>query len=364
MKHSESPATIGTVMRSMEPISPRLFDFTRTFQDSGILDLLKLMEGHRATLAKATKGIQEIFESRGVLGGITVDFRKDSEKLRSIMWPTAEIARTISSFQSVVNIGVVTRNLFEASRFTVLADSRLLECRTMFNALEKLRLTPLIADFKCVAGLYDSFLSRCETARQLPASILPIPAREYFLSSELSIEKVENPEEDISVYEQCASTREEIRLHVFTTIEEALTALDTQLLGLWHGAVQAVLSDNPDKVRHAITSLRELFTQVLHRLAPDAEIAAWSSDPNHYGEKRRPTRRARLLYILTELNHEPFTEFLDADVNSVLKLIGTFQAGTHNPIANLSMAQMRLLFRRAESTLCSLIEARSAIEPG
>jgi hypothetical protein len=131
------------------------------------------------------------------------------------------------------------------------------------------------------------------------------------------------------------------------------------LLKLWRGAVQAAASDNPDKLRHAITSLRELFTQVMHRLAPDADLAAWSTDSRHYDKDRR-TRRARLLYILTGLDHEPFTEFLETDIESMLKLIRAFQGGTHDPDKELSQAHLRLVFHRAGSTLCSLIEARMA----
>src|SRR5574342_642164 len=56
---------------------------------------------------------------------------------------------------------------------------------------------------------------------------------------------------------------------------ETIGAFDTTLLRLVDGAREALWSENPDRGRHAASSVRELFTNVLHRLAPDAGVDAW-----------------------------------------------------------------------------------------
>jgi hypothetical protein len=57
------------------------------------------------------------------------------------------------------------------------------------------------------------------------------------------------------------------------------------------------------KTRGRLIALRqfgELFTHILHGLSPDAEVRKWSTEPAHYHNGRRPTRRAWLLYICRE----------------------------------------------------------------
>jgi hypothetical protein len=131
---------------------------------------------------------------------------------------------------------------------------------------------------------------------------------------------------------------------------------------LWSGANAAVKSQNPDKARHALVSARELATQVLHLLAPDQAVHHWSQSKDFYDEKGRPTRRARLFYTCRNVNSEPLKDFVEKDISSVLALFDVFQTGTHGIDSNFSDKQLKMIFRRAESALCSLIEISDAIE--
>ena len=51
-----------------------------------------------------------------------------------------------------------------------------------------------------------------------------------------------------------------------------------------------------DRPRHVMTSLRELLTHTLHRLAPDREVQGWSSDSEYYNDGR-PTRHALSIHL-------------------------------------------------------------------
>ena len=403
MDSSRSLSSLGSILRNLEPANATFHGVSSTLAQSavadlmkirtdrwsflaeaskGISDLMKLRTDHLSAFGEASKGIADLIKSRtdhlpvfaGVSKGLDdlmrlrkpwhdadLAMKEHAERLRSLMRPSVELAQQLSHKLGMLDVGLATRDLFQASRFTALADSRFGECLGgALRGLPDLKLAPAVADFSRIAGHYSTFLARCETARPLSPSVLAIPAREYFLSGETCIELPDDAAVEDETESVCATVREEARLHVFCTVEEALSALDAKLLSLWHGAVQAALSDNPDKVRHAITSLRELFTQVLHRLAPDTDVFKWSNDAKHFCKNGRPTRAARLHYIFTGLDHEPFTEFVGRDIDSLLTLIEAFQSGTHKPSQELPIRSMRLVFHRAGSTLCSLIEARLA----
>src|SRR5205807_8564371 len=92
----------------------------------------------------------------------------------------------------------------------------------------------------------------------------------------------------------------------------------------------ALLSQNPDKVRHAFTSIRELLTQIIHKLAPDDEIRNWSSEPSFY-DKGKPTRKARLSFISRSIIKYPkWKEFFETDIENLVKLFNMLQDLTHN----------------------------------
>jgi hypothetical protein len=100
--------------------------------------------------------------------------------------------------------------------------------------------------------------------------------------------------------------------------------------------------------------LRELFTHVLHQLAPNNKIKNWSTSSKHY-HNGNPTRRARLLHICRELNNKPCLNFLNIDIESVLDLLDLFQSGTHKVKTELSDEQLNLMLMRMEGVLTSLL---------
>ena len=98
----------------------------------------------------------------------------------------------------------------------------------------------------------------------------------------------------------------------------------------------------------------ELFTNILHRLAPDDEITDWTNDSDLFSNGR-PTRRARLLYICRKISHSPFDNFVDSDVSSTLKFIKIFQEGTHDIESNFTDDQLLALVNKTGSLITYLI---------
>ncbi len=139
------------------------------------------------------------------------------------------------------------------------------------------------------------------------------------------------------------------------SVDDELAAFDAKLLILINGARQSLKSDNPDRTRHVTTSVRELFTHILHRLAPDDEIKAWSTEGDHYHDSR-PTRRARLLYICRKFSCDPLTKFVEDDVKAALTMVDSLNAGTHVVESKLTTSQLEAIVYRMECLALFLLK--------
>jgi len=141
-----------------------------------------------------------------------------------------------------------------------------------------------------------------------------------------------------------------------TDIPRLVASVGTDLLPLYRGALEAVRSKNPDRIRHASISLRELFTQILQRLAPDREVLCWIPESSLPDEKGRPTRTARLRYICRHVDDGDFSAFIEADLDAALKFLNLIQKGTHGVTTGFTDVQLEALVIRMESLLFHLIK--------
>ena len=135
----------------------------------------------------------------------------------------------------------------------------------------------------------------------------------------------------------------------------ALTRINNGLYNMWKGAIEAYNSDNSDRIRHFSTSIRELFTHVMHQLAPDNEVKNWTEEEVFF-HNGRPTRKARLLYMCRNISNDPFNKFVSKDVEATLAFIDIFQKGTHELSPYFSPNQLITIKSKAESTLKFLLE--------
>jgi hypothetical protein len=134
-----------------------------------------------------------------------------------------------------------------------------------------------------------------------------------------------------------------------------LESLGPVFLEKWTGARQALASRNPDRIAHVSVSVRELFRMVLHHVAPDDEIRAWSQSKNDF-EKGRPTRAARFRFATRSVSHPPFASFLAKDFSAALELLTLFDRGVHESTHSLTERQVRLMTLRMNQFLRFLLE--------
>jgi hypothetical protein len=101
--------------------------------------------------------------------------------------------------------------------------------------------------------------------------------------------------------------------------------LDQRLVELRRQAWRNV-SGGVAGARLAMSGIREIFTEVLHALAPDADVQAseiWQSRADR--GTNRPTRRMRLLYVMGEATPELEAAFqFDESIRRTQKFVHTF----------------------------------------
>ena len=194
--------------------------------------------------------------------------------------------------------------------------------------------------------LTRSYRDVIESVPRLPEMHVPFVAKYSPIEYSLELDVLDR----ISVEQE-----EEVDGEGLPSVDDELAGFDDRLLTLIKGARASLRSDNLDRARHVTTSVRELFTQILHGLAPDDELRKWSADPDHYHDKR-PTRRARLLFICRKFSCDPLTKFVEDDVRAALTLIDSLNAGTHVVQSKLSEFQLAAIVYRMEALALFLLK--------
>lgn len=322
-----------------------------------------------ASLQPELDRIQELYSSNSVLDSINqansslatlfaeqTSFVKLAEDAASInnLWKTEidSMKHLSSSLEaSKLALGFHYDGIAQAS---ILAQERLLSSH--WGALEKSvlhktgELSGALESFNSLSDNYTS-LVRSFSAKEydiidFPPFVSGLPPIEFLTSSDL-IDTISRDETEEFV-EEADDLESEIRENIESSLEELLVHVNPEIRQLWLGAKEALSSENPDKKRHVVVSLREMLTHILHGIAPDNEVSKWTTDPSHYHEGRL-TRQARLLFVCRDINHGPFKQFVNKDVESHIKFIRLFQRGTHEININFTEQQLRALIVRSES---------------
>ena len=183
---------------------------------------------------------------------------------------------------------------------------------------------------------------------ELPKPLTELPAAEFANQASLVV-STSRVEYDDATDEAERAVSDELATEAGDHLTVLVSDLSQDLTDLLRGARVAVESRPPDFVRHFATSFRELFTQVLQTVAPDDQVKAWTKDKQHY-HNGRPTRRARLLYVIRDVD-SMFGGFLNADVDTALTFLDAFQKGTHGVRPDFSEDEILRMGRRMEGLL-------------
>ena len=132
-----------------------------------------------------------------------------------------------------------------------------------------------------------------------------------------------------------------------------LQQFDPEIANMYIGAQNALYGNNIDRDRHMLISLRELWNHLLRRLAPNDDVNDWISKLPNQSDLRhndKPTRRARILCICREINHDQLTGFVVDDTRALLNLFEFFNR-VHKLSIGLTDQQLRAILFRSNSWL-------------
>jgi hypothetical protein len=186
---------------------------------------------------------------------------------------------------------------------------------------------------------------------ELGSKLLP-PALEIYTAANLARVMVFEDEGAGAGHDEHVEGVIDERVDSFETL---LASVDLELLVPYRGALNALNAGGPDWPRHVMTSLRELITHVLHKLAPDDLILLSAKPEDLYNGK--PTRRYRISYIYSGVQGASFAEFIDFDIKATIHLFGVLNGETHSIVSAIRVNQARYVTARVVGLLTSMIEA-------
>jgi hypothetical protein len=216
---------------------------------------------------------------------------------------------------------------------------------------------------------YAALFEQSDTLSAFELSAIERASASFFITTSLTesftLSQAGDAEtEDTESFEQeKQALTEAVQAQTLSRLAFLLAELNPDLLTMLHGAEAALESKSPDYPRHFAASLRELFTHVIHQIAPDKAIQAWSQDEQNYHEGR-PTRKARLRYVYRNLNGDKAVEqFLEQDIKTTLSFIDLFQKGTHEVSTLYTELQLKMMLLKMQSVLLQLLEGNRSVPP-
>jgi hypothetical protein len=137
-----------------------------------------------------------------------------------------------------------------------------------------------------------------------------------------------------------------------TSITDELLVISDDLDKRWRGALFSLDSRNPDAARHFCTSSREILTRMIDLEAPDDIVLAAVPDCSKLDDGR-PIRRDKIGYLLSKsgADYESMRDFVETDVDDVMKLFRVFNDATHGDAGTLGLNALRTLKWRVEGAI-------------
>ena len=200
--------------------------------------------------------------------------------------------------------------------------------------------------------LTESFQDIADLVK-LPSFILPGATRELSVTSYAleALQLREKPADEAALLETEIIEESDVGI---VGLSSLLEGVEPGLASLYIGAIDSLNGNNPDRERHVLTSLRTLWSEIFQVMAPNGAVKAWikakglpTQDYLHDG---RPTRHAKLKYVLKNVSSDPLTDFVDADIRAALKLYKLYNR-IHNRELDLTDQQLRVIVLKSETSL-------------
>jgi hypothetical protein len=346
---------IEQMERSLEPIRRQQLEISRALEMSGAAARIQ-------EIVSANQHWQDLIKQATATSRIAEGISAAHQSWLERMKPLQHDFSHISQLQASAKLALCDTSLRLAATERLMAGIDFDAISSRFQ-IEVPVITGLESSIAHVAASYGSLaesLREISDITRLPAFVLPGATREIYTTS-FALETLRPWDERDEV-----EAETEIQLVAEAELETSgcialLQQVDPGLARPYIGARDAMNGNNADRARHILSSLRELWSHLLRRLAPDDLVAAWipgvsnQKDLLHDG---KPTRRARVLYVCRELNNDPLTEFLMHDTRALVKMIDLFNR-VHELETALTDEQLRAILLRTDSWLMYILQISS-----
>ena len=229
----------------------------------------------------------------------------------------------------------------------------------------KIQLSTMSVVQRSMSDLWASYdglaasMHSIEDIVQLPSFVVPGATRELYTTShalDVLYPTEHRTDTEVTELEPYPLVEEETG---FSDLIALLERVDPQFVVIYRGAVAALDGDNPDRSRHVLTSFRELWNHLLRRLAPQEEVTEWIEGNRIQGylHDGRPTRHARIRYVLRDLGDESLRDFVEADARAFVELYALY-GRLHGLDTGVTDEQLRVITIRTESYLSYILRVR------
>jgi len=335
--------------RALEPIRRQHMEITRSIELSGFASS-RLEE-----IAQANQRWQDLIDQASASTRVFVDLKRTHQTWLDAIKPVQD---SIAQLQAAakLSLGNVAYRLTVTERLFAGIDFKDLKRTVALPEPIFLKLENVIGNITLTYEKLAKSIRSFPDVTRLPAFALPGATREIFTTG-YALDRIIIPNEP-------DRDRDASELQLIVEAEQEtsgcigmLQAVDPALARPYIGAHDALRGRNPDRVRHILSSLRELWNHLLRRLAPDEHVLAWvpKGDNDELLQNERPTRRARVLYVCRNLNHEPLTDFVVQDTRALVKLVEFFNR-VHEINPELTDEELRALLLRTDSWIMYILQ--------
>ena len=191
---------------------------------------------------------------------------------------------------------------------------------------------------------------------QMPSFVMPGATFDLYTAG-LALKVLDLP--DRPEYEEIGEEVSDISVEYVDNLDmvELLELVHPELVTLYLGAKEALYGTNPDRKRHALVSLRELWNNVVREIAPKEQALDWIAEHGKKGDldcNNRPTRRGKIRYISRNINSPPMVALVDQSATLSKKLHDLY-GRVHQLEPGLLDDQLYPILWRTESELSYLI---------
>ena len=336
---------IERVLKVLDPIRRQYEIISRAVELSGIASM-SIEE------AMTTRHMIDQATGLAATAAVAASHHTWLRNLNSVADQAAQLQiRVGSSLESIADRLAISERLFSGVDLDAIYRS------IAVPEIRILRLQDSINDMNAIYGKLAESIHRYPEITHLPRFVLPGATREVFVTgyatNVLGVSDEADAEQDDPLEIQSVVDEVEEETSICASL---LKGVDPALARPYEGARKVLYGTNPDRARHFLSSQRELWNHLLRIIAPDEQVQEWiPKDDKDLLHEGKPTRKARILYLCRDLNHDSLTEFVVRDTHALVTLVNLFNR-IHQLEPKLSDQQLRALQLRSDSWLTYILQ--------